>query len=298
MEGWVPGAIGLMRLGATINSYFTDTDPGAYVAECVRHGYRAAPCPAVGIAEHDKIREIRNAFSRADVVIGEVQAWVSALDPRPDVKKKHEQAIAEALMIADELNATCCVTVAGTLDPQDNGASDMPHPDNFREGTFDAVIDWVLRVLQTVKPRRAKLGLEMSPWTPLDSPEAYLKILKAVNHPGLAVHLDPCNAILTPRLLWSTTELINHCFDTLGPWIISCHAKDLTYSESVAKLRHVSFVEVIPGRGTMDYRTFLRRANTISPNLPIIMEHLPEPHDYEAGARFIRNIAAEIGVSI
>ena len=287
-----------MRLGATINSYFTDTDPGAYVAECVRHGYRTAPCPAVGVAEHEKISAIRNAFSRADVVIGEVQAWVSALDPRPEVKKKHEQAIAEALAIADELNAVCCVTVAGTLDPQNNDASDMPHPDNFRDSTFEAVVDWVIRVLQTVKPRRTKLGLEMSPWTPVDGPDAYLRILKAVNHPALAVHLDPCNAILTPRLLWSTTDLVNYCFDTLGPWVISCHAKDLTYSRSVAKLRHVSFVEVVPGRGTMDYRTFLRRADAISPDLPIIMEHLPKPKDYEAGAKFIRNIAREIGVRL
>jgi len=33
-----------MRLGATINSYFDDSDPQSYVAECQRWGYRAAPC--------------------------------------------------------------------------------------------------------------------------------------------------------------------------------------------------------------------------------------------------------------
>src|ERR1700689_1405185 len=105
-----------MRLGATISSYFTDTDPEAYVAECQKWGYRAAPCPSVGIKDSQKIRAIEKAFSSADIVIGEVQAWVSALDPRPDVKKRNEQFIAESLAIADELNATCCVTVAGTLD--------------------------------------------------------------------------------------------------------------------------------------------------------------------------------------
>ncbi len=287
-----------MRLGATISSYFTDADPEAYVAECTRQGYRAAPCPPVGIAEQDKIRAIQSAFSRADIVIGEVQAWVNALDPRPEMKRKHEQIIAETLAVADDLNAVCCVTVAGTLDPQNNDASDMPHPDNFSESAFEGVVDWATRILKAVKPRRTKLGLEMSPWTPLDSPDSYLKILKAVDHPALAVHLDPCNAILTPRMLWSTTELINRCFDTLGPWIISCHVKDLTYSKSVAKLRHVSFMEVVPGRGAMDYRTFLRRADAISPDLPIIMEHLPKPQDYKAGARFIRSIAEEIGVRV
>jgi sugar phosphate isomerase/epimerase len=263
----------------------------------VKWGYRAAPCPAVDIKENDKIRKIASAFSRADIVIGEVQSWVSALDPRPEVRKNHLQRIAESLAIADELNAVCCVTVAGSLDTQDDDASDMPHPDNFKESTFEAVVEWVKRVLKEVSPRRTKLGLEMSPWTPLDGPDAYLKIIKAVDHPALAVHLDPSNAVLTPRMLWSTADLINYCFDTLGRWIISCHAKDLTYG-SVAQLRHVNFVEVVPGEGALDYRTFLKRAEEISPDLPVIMEHLPNPEDYAKGAKYIRSVAKEIGVTI
>jgi len=286
-----------MRLGATISSYFDSTDPESYVAECVKCGYRAAPCPAVGIREKEKIKEIARAFSRADIVIGEVQAWVSALDPRPQHRNKHLQLIEESLAIADELNAVCCVTVAGSLHAQDNNASDMPHPDNFKESTFEAVVDWVRQVLREVSPRRTKLGLEMSPWTPLDGPEAYLKILRAVDHPALAVHLDPSNAVLTPRMLWSTADLINYCFDTLGRWIISCHAKDLTYG-GVAELRHVNFVEVVPGKGSLDYRAFLRRAEEVSSDLPIIMEHLPSAEHYASGAQYIRSIAKEIGASL
>jgi sugar phosphate isomerase/epimerase len=286
-----------MRLGATINSYFDDSDPEAYVAECTKYGYRAAPCPAVGIQDHDKMRKISKAFAAADVLIGEVQAWVSALDPRADVRKKHEEMITESLAVADELNAVCCVTVAGTLDSQNGFASDMPHPENFTEHAFDAVVDWVKRVLKQANPRRTKLGLEMSPWTPLDGPDAYLRIIKAVNHPALAVHLDPANAILTPRMLWSSKDLINYCFDTLGPWIVSCHAKDLTYSPAVLQLRHVNFVEAIPGDGALDYRTFLTRANQISPELPILMEHLPKAEDYAKGATYIRKIARELGMT-
>lgn len=286
-----------MRLGATINSYFDDRDPAAYVAECKKRGYRAAPCPRVSIKDAEKLRSIERAFSAEDVLIGEVQAWVSALDPRPEVRKKHEQIIAEGLAVADELGAVCCVTVAGSLDPQDGDASDMPHPDNFKQQTFDAVVDWVKRILKEVSPRRTKLGLEMSPWTPLDGAEAYMKVLKAVDHPALGVHLDPCNAVLTPRMLYANTDVINHCFDTLGPWIISCHAKDLDHGE-VSHLRHVNFAEVIPGRGKLDYRTFLRRAEKVSPDLPVMMEHLPRAEDYVEGAQYIRSIAREIGVSV
>ena len=91
------------------------------------------------------------------------------------------------------------------------------HPDNFTDTAFDAVVQWVRRILEAVKPRRTKLTLEMSPWTLLDGPETYLRLLEAVNHPGLAVHLDPANAVRDPRTYYSTTELLNRCFDLLGP---------------------------------------------------------------------------------
>jgi sugar phosphate isomerase/epimerase len=286
-----------MRLGATISSYFENSDPDSYVAECRKWGYRSAPCPAVNVGETDKIRKINDAFSKADIVIGEVQAWVSALDSRPEARRKNQLQIAEGLTIADELNAVCCVTVIGSLDSGDDIASDTPHPDNFKDSTFDAAVEWVKRVLKETRPRRTKLALEMSPWTPLDGPEEYLKIIQAVDHPALAVHLDPANAVLTPRTFWSTTDHLNRCFDILGPWIVSCHAKDLYYG-SMVQLRHVNFVEVIPGEGVLDYRTFLKRAEQISPDLPVIMEHLPRAADYAKGAAYIRKVAGEIGATI
>jgi sugar phosphate isomerase/epimerase len=286
-----------MLLGATISSYFHDSDPGKYVAECKRCGYGVAPAPAVRIHEKEKLKAIASEFDRAGIKIGEVQTWVSALDPRPEVRKDNEQFIAESIAIADELDAACCVTVAGTLDDRSDIASDTPHPDNFNPRTTEAVIDWVKRVLRQAQPRRTKLALETSPWTPLDGPEAYLQILKAVNHPALAVHLDPSNAILTPRLFWSTTDLLNRCFDMLGQWIVSCHAKDLYYG-SMVNLRHVNFVEVVPGQGILDYRTFLRRVEQVSPSLPVIMEHLPSAEDYARGAAYIREIAKQIGATV
>jgi sugar phosphate isomerase/epimerase len=286
-----------MRLGATISSYFNDPDPQSYIAECRKWGYRSAPCPSVRIQETEKIQEIAKAFPAADITIGEVQAWVSALDPRPEIRRRNRQLIAESLTIADEVNANCCVTVAGTLDIRDEIASDTPHPDNFKASTFDAVVEWVKKVLKEARPQRTKLALEMSPWTPLDGPEAYMKIIKAVDHPALAVHLDPSNAVLDPRTFWSTTALINRCFDMLGGWVVSCHAKDLNYG-SMVQLRHVNFVEVIPGRGVVDYRTFLKRAEGVSSNLPVIMEHFPSAEDYGRGAEYIRSVAQEIGVTV
>ncbi|NUQ63641.1 MAG: hypothetical protein HUU20_14285 [Pirellulales bacterium] len=42
------------------------------------------------------------------------------------------------------------------------------------------------------------------------------------------MHLDPCNLINSPRRFFGSTELLDECFDKLGPWIVSCHARSLT----------------------------------------------------------------------
>jgi sugar phosphate isomerase/epimerase len=65
----------------------------------------------------------------------------------------------------------------------------------------------------------------------------------------------------------------------------------------MVQLRQVNLVEVIPGQGVLDYRTFLRRAEAVSSNLPVIMEHLPKAEDYGKGAEYIRGVAREIGVT-
>src|SRR5262245_51636381 len=208
----------------------------------------------------------------ADIVIGEVQAWVNPLDPRQEKRKQNLKRIADSLAIADELEAVCCVTVVGSYDTRDEIGCDNPHPENFSEACFDEVVEWTRKVLKEVQPRRTKLTLEISPWTLLDGPEVYRKLIDTVDHPGLGVHLDPANAIRDGHLFYATTELVNQCFDLLGKWIVSCHAKDICHGPV---LNQINLVEVIPGRGVLDYRTYLTRIEQISPETPLIIEHLP-----------------------
>jgi sugar phosphate isomerase/epimerase len=282
-----------MRLGADFSHYALD--PVAYAAKYREWGYRAATCPKVGVAETEKISALRQAFARADVVIGEVAAWVNPLDPRPDEKARNLKVIAETLVVADELGAVCCPTVAGSFNTTNALAPLVaPHPDNFSELAFEAVVEWVGRVLDEVKPRRAKLTLEMSAWTILDGPDIYLRLLNAIDRPGLAVHLDPANAVRDAHLYYSTTGLVNRCFDLLGPWIVSCHAKDIQQDPYPAT---VALREVMPGRGVLDYRTILRRIEQVSPETPLIIEHLTTEQEYAEAAGFIRGVASAVGVT-
>jgi sugar phosphate isomerase/epimerase len=270
-------------------------DPDALAAEYRRLGYRAASCPPVHLKDTERIRAIKQAFSNSDIVIAEVAAWVNPLHPDSAERHKNLEIIMEALAIADELEAVCCTTVAGSFDGSGGKFSHVGyHERNFSDDAFDAVVQWVRLVLKEARPSRTKLTLEMSPWTILDGPESYLKILKAVDRPGLAVHLDPANAVVNPRTYYSTTELVNRCFDLLGPWIRSCHAKDIRHALDE---RTVAIAEVRPGKGVLDYRTYLRRIEELSVETPLILEHLPNLNEFAEAATFIRDLGREIGVT-
>lgn len=279
-----------MRLGGPI---LTDTlDYGAYLAEVVRQGYRAAACPAgITIDEMDKIGRIKRIYREADVVISEVGVWVNPLEPNLQQRRTNIKLISEGLALADELDAKCAVSCVGSFAPLFYQA----HPDNFTDECFEAVVEWVRKVIDRVKPRRAKMALEMSPWTLLDGPDIYLKLIRAIDRPGLAVHLDPVNAITDPHKYFSNTQFLNYCFDLLGEWIVCCHAKDILKDEDPAT---VSMKEVAPGKGVLDYRTFLARCEQISPDIPILMEHLNTAQEYAKAADYIRGIACGIGIKV
>lgn len=280
-----------MRLGAPV-----DADPldyAAYAAELVRQGYRAAQCPPeVTVNDPDKIRHIKRVYSERDVMIGEVGAWSNALDPRPEERKKNIEYVAQRLALADELGARCAVNCVGSFDLRLNYQA---HPENFTEACFDAVVEWVRRVLDDVKPGRTKMTLEIAPWTLLDGPEVYRRLVRAIDHPGLGVHLDPVNAVGDVHTYFSTTSLLEDCFNTLGEWIVCCHAKDIVKHEDPTT---VAFREVAPGKGVMDYRTFLLRCEKLSPDLPVLMEHLETVEAYREAAEYIRSVARDAGVTI
>jgi sugar phosphate isomerase/epimerase len=186
--------------------------------------------------------------------------------------------------VADEVDARCCVAFGGTLD---NDKSWTPHPENLSRATFDLIVETVRRILDDVKPRRTKLVLEMMASVFPDSADSYLDLIKAVDRPGLGVHLDPVNIILTRQQYFNNAALIRECFDKLGPWIVSCHAKDIIWRRE----RGFHFAEAIPGSGVLDFRTYLAGLRRLSPDLPLLLEHLSTPEEYRQGCNYIRSIA-------
>ncbi|MCL5269736.1 MAG: sugar phosphate isomerase/epimerase, partial [bacterium] len=83
---------------------------------------------------------------------------------------------------------------------------------------------------------------------------------------------------------------IRDCFAKLGPWIVSCHAKDIILRDRLA----LHLDETRPGTGHLDYRTYLRELERHSPKTPLIIEHLATAEDYAAARDYIKATAAEL----
>jgi len=127
-----------------------------------------------------------------------------------------------------------------------------------------------------------------------DSPEIYVKLLQAIDRPTVAAHFDPVNLINCPQRYFTNGEYLKHCFKLLGPYIKSCHAKDILLGQTLT----VHLDEVRPGLGGLDYRVFLSELNKLDAKTPLILEHLPNEEEYELGARYIREVAFEGGIQL
>ncbi len=59
---------------------------------------------------------------------------------------------------------------------------------------------------------------------------------------------------------------------------------------------NVHFKEVIPGRGQMDYRTYLRELSRLPQHAPLMLEHLTTAEEYAEGRSYIQKVASELSL--
>lgn len=276
-----------VRLGGPI--FLKSDDPEELAREHRRLGYSAAYCPQASATDKERTRAIENAFRKADVVIAEVGAWKNMLDPDAAKRKANLEYVIERCALAEAVAARCCVDIAGSYNPD---VWYGPNPKNLSKEFFDATVQNCRTIIDTVKPKRTKLTIEMMGWNLPDGPDAYLDLIKAVDRPAFAVHLDICNGINSPRRFYENARYIDECFAKLGPHVASCHAKDLKW---IAEM-NVHFLEVVPGRGQVDYRNYLNGVASLLQQPPLMLEHLKTPEEYEEGKQYIKRVGASIGV--
>jgi sugar phosphate isomerase/epimerase len=278
---------GSIRLGAPVQGHADDPEELARAHR--EKGYRAAYCPDIPLDDDARIEATVDAFARHDVVIAEVGRWVNLLAADPDERRENLQTVTDGLALAEAVGARCCVDIAGSFNPESWLG---PHPDNLSERFLDAAVENARAIIDAVRPTRTTFCYEMMAWSIPDSPDSALQLLRAVDRKAFSIHLDPCNLVNSPTRYYTSSELIQECYAKLGPLVASVHAKDLTWDVEMA----VHFREVRQGLGSIDYGVWLAEHARHAPDVPLMIEHLPDEAEYEAARDRIMEVGRETGI--
>lgn len=276
----------LLRLGGPTFGKFDG--PDAWVNAVKKLGYTAAYCPVGAGEKDDVVKAYARAAEKADIIIAEVGAWSNPISPDEKTRKEALEKCRSQLALADRIGANCCVNISGSISEDWAGPSEK----NLTDETFDIIVETTRAIIDDVKPTRTFFTLETMPWAYPDSPDSYLYLLKAIDRKQFAVHLDPVNLICSPQRYFQNGRLIRECFRKLGPYLKSCHAKDILLSTKLTT--HLD--EVRPGLGGLDYAVFLRELSKL-PDIPLMLEHLPNAEEYRLAATHVRSVAKSIGLS-
>ena len=277
-----------MRLGGPL--FGVTNSPEEWVKTVKYHGYRASYCPIGYDAEEDEIQAYCQAAEKADIIIAEVGAWSNPISRNRQIQQEAVEKCKKSLQLADEIGAKCTVNIAGSRGDKWDG----PDPSDLTMDTFDLIVATVRDIIDAVKPQRSFYCLETMPWMYPDSADSYVELLKAIDRKGCAAHLDPVNLICSPQRYFNNGSLIKECFAKLGPYIKSCHAKDILLHPQLTT--HLD--EVQPGKGELDYAVYLRELSKLDPDTPLMMEHLHSEEEYREAAIYIRGVAETENISL
>jgi sugar phosphate isomerase/epimerase len=274
-----------VRLGGpTFEKY---QDPAGWIAALKKLGYSAAYCPVGADASDDVVKAYERAAKEANIIIAEVGAWSNPISPDEKTRKEAQEKCRQQLRLADRIGARCCVNITGSRGEEWDG----PSAKNFTDETFDMIVETTRGIIDDVKPTRTYFTLETMPWAYPDSADSYLSLFKAIDRKQFAVHLDPVNLVCSPQRYFANGDLIRECFAKLGPYIKSCHGKDILLQLKLTT--HLD--EVRPGLGELDYETFLRELSK-RPDVPLMLEHLPNAEEYRLAAEYVRSVGKKVGV--
>ena len=271
-----------MRLGGSVPKPYTTAEDWAADAKAL--GYATCTCPLPRHATEAEAEHLRQVAAAVDITLAEVGVWRNTLDT-DDVKRRDNIAFAqEQLALAERLGANCCVNISGARGEQWDGW----YVDNYAADTYALIVETTRAIIDAVKPTRTFFTIEPMPWMTPDSPEAYLQLIRDVDRPAFAVHMDFVNMINTPERFVLADRFIEHAFTSLAPYIKSVHIKDVSMDRAAMP---VVLRECAPGKGMLQFRHVLdviRR--TLPQEMPVLLEHMQTMEEYAEARRYVASL--------
>lgn len=271
-----------MKLGGPIFGPTEDLD--AWAREVREFGYEAVNPPFGPAASSETKRDFVRICKANGWVVAEVGIWNNPLAGDETLRRTALDRCVACLALAEELGARCAVNIAGSR----GSVWDGPDSRNLDEDTFDQIVEQVRFIVDAVRPTRTFYTLETMPWIFPDSPESYLRLLRAVDRPAFGAHLDVANMIHSPPRFFGHVAFSRRCVETLGPWVKSVHIKDLSLRPELT----VHIEERVPGDGELDLGAMLRAMDLLPADTPLLVEHLSSGDACHRALAHVRSLLA------
>lgn len=269
-----------MRLG--ISTSLWGLSPSQWADKLQSLGCKSVVFPVDCNADDALIDEYVKEAHDHDLLIAEVGIWRNALSQDENERKANLDYSIRQLQLADRIGARCAVNVAGAFGPRWDGG----YKENFTQEAFDKTVEMVQTVIDAAKPQNTFFSIESMPWMIPTGPEEYLKLVEAVNRTQFAVHLDIINMINSADRYFFRDDFLQHTFDILGNRIVSCHLKDIKLLDDYT----FQLKECACGDGDFNIKKYMELASSYDPDMPMIIEHLPNDAAYEESTRYVLSL--------
>ncbi len=272
-----------MKLG--LSTSLSHQSPEAWAKKHSNLGCKAVVFPVDSSAEPAVIEAYVTAAREHDLQIAEVGIWRNAIALDPEERKRNVAWSVAQLRLADAIKANCAVNVAGAAGPKWDGA----YAENFSTETWKATVHMIREIIDTAEPKHTYFTIEPMPWMIPTGPDEYLRLIEAVDRDRFGVHMDLINLINSADRFFGIEKFARHTFETLGPYIKSCHLKDIRLREEYT----FQLQECTPGEGTFPLELYADLVNEVDPDLPMIIEHLSSDQEYLAALAYVQNRLAK-----
>jgi sugar phosphate isomerase/epimerase len=215
--------------------------------------------------------------------------WQCLIHPDEVQRREAVRTLQAALRVASWLGARGIDTGPGSMSPRGPW---FPHPDNWAPWAREQLVKSLKECAPVAEECGVLLSLEGHQLVTLDTAETMRAVLDEVDSPRVKCDFDPVNWI-TLRTVFETGPAIAAMVATLGPQIVSAHAKDVAIEDRLV----VHIDNIAAGTGILDYPTFLRLIEDLDPSYPVIVE-AAAIEELPAVSAFLHRTAQEYGITV
>lgn len=232
-------------------------------------------------------KRVGESFADRGIGIHEVAAYTSLIHEDAKTRRENIDSVKRRIEQASIVGALCVATVGGSA------AGWAPHPQTQTKTSWELLLEATREILE-MTPENVTFCLESWPPTVLPDLDSLSRVMEEVGSQRLGILFDPAN-LVTPETYFTTGEIIDEAFDRLGERFVAVHCKDVYW---LMEGMQTGLGETVPGRGVLDYETFLGRVASAGRALPLIIEHLKKPEEVIEAATFIRERARDLDLMI